>query len=238
MKRRARPDDAGSPPSASGAAPPPAAAAGGGPAAPPPPHSGLTLRDRVLLVLEKAEAEAPDGHGLKAEVIISRIPSAHRPTPEQLSAVLTPLVDALRVDMYSNPKQRFSAAEETFFKLVPAERALKLKDLTLDEQTLLRCIEVKGRMGESERTMKQKVNVANKNKLKKMTDKLQRLKLIKKWTVHNQPLWLKEGACLLRGLERARARARRGAVFPPAARPTPSLPPSPPPAPSSSRPGA
>ena len=202
MKRRARPDDAGSPPSASGAAPPPppppaAAAAAAGGAAPAP--SGLTLRDRVLLVLEKAEADAPDGHGLKAEVIISRIPSAHRPTPEQLSAVLTPLVDALRVDMYSNPKQRFSAAEETFFKLVPAERALKLKDLTLDEQTLLRCIEVKGRMGESERTMKQKVNVANKNKLKKMTDKLQRLKLIKKWTVHNQPLWLKEGACVCAG---------------------------------------
>jgi hypothetical protein len=53
---------------------------------------------------------------------------------------------------------------------------------------------VKGRMGESERTMKQKVNVANKNKLNKMTQKLERLKLIVKKQVHNQPLWLKYGA--------------------------------------------
>jgi hypothetical protein len=122
-------------------------------------------------------------------------------------------VEALRVDMYSNPKQRFSAAEETYFKLVPAERALKLKDLNLDEQALLRCIEVKGRMGESERTMKQKVNVANKNKLNKMTQKLERLKLIVKKSVHNQPLWLKYGAYTAQKREERRfvppSRARR-----------------------------
>ena len=189
MKRRARfadDEDADAGAAATTAAPAAAPA--------PSPPAGLSLRDRVLAALEAAELANPDGHGLKSEQILAKLPASAHVTAKALSAVLTPLIAELRVDMYTNPRQRFSASEETFFKLVPADRARKLKDLQDDDLRVLRRVETNGRMGEFEKTLKKRASILNQNKLKKILLKLERLKLVKKVYVHNQALWLKEGA--------------------------------------------
>ena len=98
--------------------------------------TGLTLRDRLIDALEHASNQS-----LTSRQMQQNIPSA---SPADIAVELQALLSERRVDVFAMrtaPGMPRSAAEEHTYKLVSAEKAMRLKDLAPEDVMVLQHVE-------------------------------------------------------------------------------------------------
>ena len=136
--------------------------------------AALTPRDRVLVALERAPDKCATDGALQAALPML--------TPEEVAGALQGLMRDRRVEAYAVRQPfgapRSSASAEHTFKLVPAEKAARLRDLEENDLMVLQYVERGSTQGVWVRNIKINTRLQH-VQINKILRKLENRKLVK-----------------------------------------------------------